>query len=107
MNPNDRRLEIIEILCLRRQETMPNLAHELGVSIETIKRDITILSLSYPIETIRSRYGGGIRIREGYKLNQKFLKPTQQDLLERLRPTLSGEDLATLESIFHDFALNA
>lgn len=107
MNPNERRLEIIEILCLRRQETMPNLANELGVSVPTIKRDITILSLSYPIETIQGRYGGGIKIREGYRLNQKFFKPAQQELLERLRTTLLGEDLATIESILHDFALNA
>lgn len=52
MGPNERRLEIIKILCSRRQETMSNLAHEFEVSIRTIKRDIDTLSLSYPIVTI-------------------------------------------------------
>ena len=106
MGPNERRLEIIEILCIRRQETMFNLAQEFGVSERTIKRDIDTLSLSYPIETIRGN-GGGVKIRNGYTLNQKFLKPAQQELLERLRTTLSGQDLAIMESIFNDFALNA
>ena len=36
---------------------MANLATEFGVSVRTIKNDIDILSLSYPIETIRGRYG--------------------------------------------------
>jgi predicted DNA-binding transcriptional regulator YafY len=61
MGPNERRMEIIEALCRRRQDTMANLAAEFGVSVRTIKNDIDILSLSYPIETIRGRYGGGVR----------------------------------------------
>jgi len=66
MGPNERRMEIIEALCRRRQDTMANLAAEFGVSVRTIKNDIDILSLSYPIETIRGRYGGGVRVADGY-----------------------------------------
>ncbi|MDI3478708.1 MAG: hypothetical protein PWQ59_2233 [Thermoanaerobacterium sp.] len=106
MGPNERRMEIIEVLCKRRQDTMSNLAFEFGVSIRTIKKDIDILSLSYPIETIRGRYGGGVKVADGYYLNRKYLKPKQQELLERLRTSLSGNDLAVMNSILKDFALN-
>lgn len=106
MGPNERRMEIIEVLCRRRQDTMSNLAFEFGVSIRTIKNDIDILSLSYPIETIRGRYGGGVKVADGYYLNRKYLKPEQQKLLEQLRTSLSGNDLAVINSILEDFALN-
>lgn len=107
MTANERRKEIIEVLNKRRQETMKNLAFEFDVTDRTIRNDITELSLSYPIETIRGRYGGGVKLMDGFDVHKRYLKPTQQELLERLRPTFSGEDLATLESILHDFALNA
>ena len=106
MGPNERRQEIMETLCHRRQETMNNLAFEFGVSIRTIRNDIDILSLSYPLETVRVRYGGGVRVMDGFYMNRKYLKPEQRDLLERLGAQLSGKDLAIMNSIFNDFALN-
>ena len=39
MNPWERRQKILEVLCLRRQETTGNLAHEFNVSRGTIRRD--------------------------------------------------------------------
>ena len=86
---------------------MANLAAEFGVTTRTIKNDIDILSLSYPIETIRGRYGGGVRVADGYYLHKKYLKPEQQELLERLSANLSGSDLLVMNSIIKDFALNA
>ena len=62
MGPNERRQKIIELLCLRRRETMGNLAHEFGVSRRTILLDIEVLSCAYPIITMRGKYGGGIKI---------------------------------------------
>lgn len=107
MTATERRKEIMEVLNKRRQETMQNLAFEFAVTDRTIRNDITELSLSYPIETIRGRYGGGVKLMDGYDLHKRYLRPAQQELLEKLRTTLLGEDLATMESIFHDFALNA
>ncbi|MGF7185301.1 putative DNA-binding transcriptional regulator YafY [Desulfitispora alkaliphila] len=106
MGPNERRMKIIEALCRRRQDTMSNLATEFGVSTRTIKNDIDTLSLSYPIETIRGRHGGGVKVTDGYYLNRKYLKPQQQELLERLYTNLSGSDLEVMDSIIKDFALN-
>ncbi|MBU3100695.1 MULTISPECIES: HTH domain-containing protein [Clostridium] len=106
MGPNERRTEIMETLCLRKQETMSNLAFEFGVSIRTIRNDIDLLSLSYPLETIRGRYGGGVRVIDGFYMNRKYLKPEQQAFLERLSTSLSRNDLAMMNSIVKDFALN-
>lgn len=106
MGPNERRMEIIETLCYRRQETMANLAFEFGVSVRTIRNDIDHLSLSYPLETIRGRYGGGVRVMDGFYLDRKYFKPEQQELLQRLSTSLSGSDLAIMNSTFKDFALS-
>jgi predicted DNA-binding transcriptional regulator YafY len=106
MGPNERRMEIMEVLCQRRHDTMKNLAFEFGVTERTIRNDISILSLSYPLETIRGRYGGGVKVMDGFYMNRKYLKPEQKDLLERLSTNLSGEDLSIMNSILKEFALN-
>lgn len=106
MTATERRQKIMELLNVRRQETMQNMAFEFGVSDRTIRNDINELSLSYPIETIRGRYGGGVRLMDGFSLNRKYLNPEQQNLLEKLSAHLSGDDLATMNSIFRDFALH-
>ena len=48
---------------------------------------------------MRGRYGGGVRVADGYYLGRKYLKPNQQELLKRLSENLTGEDLATMNSI--------
>lgn len=105
MGANERRNEIMEVLCRRRRDTMQNLATEFGVSIRTIRNDIDVLSLSYPLETIRGRYGGGVKVMDGFYMNHKYLKPKQQELLKRLSTSLTGSDLAVMNSILKDFAL--
>ena len=63
LKANERRQKILEILCVRRQETMENLAQEFNVTTRTIRNDIEELTLAHPIETVRGRYGGGVRVR--------------------------------------------
>ena len=106
MGANERRQKIMETLCHRRQEIMANLAFEFGVSVRTIRNDIDILSLSYPLETVRGRYGGGVRVMDGFYMNRKYLKPEQRDLLVRLSQNLSGKDLAVMNGILQEFALS-
>lgn len=105
MTPSERRDAIIDVLCKRRQDTVANLAHEFDVSVRTIKYDIEELTLAHPIETIRGRYGGGVRIADGYYAGRKYLKPNQKDLLIKLSDKLSGDDLTIMKSILRDFAL--
>ena len=104
MSPSERRQLLLEVLCRRRQETTENLASEFGVNERTIRRDVEKLTLSYPLETVRGRYGGGIRVADWYRLSRKTLSPEQAALLKRLAPTLQGQDLATMNSILSQFA---
>lgn len=53
MTSNERRNALLEILSMRRFETLENLAFEFGVSKRTIRYDIEILSLTYPIYTVQ------------------------------------------------------
>lgn len=48
LKANERRQKILEILCVRRQETMENLAQEFNVTIRTIRNDIEELTLAHP-----------------------------------------------------------
>ena len=42
MRPNERRAAILDALCVRRQDTVANLAAEFGVNEKTIRRDIEV-----------------------------------------------------------------
>lgn len=106
MTPNERRKAILSALCIRREDTVENLAAEFGVSRRTILYDIEELTTAHPIETIRGRYGGGVKIADGYYVGRKYLKPSQQELLRKLATGLSGKDKEIMDSIFADFALS-
>ena len=71
MSPGERQQKLLEVLCFRRYDTIDNLARELKVSRRTICRDLVVLMCSYPIETVRGRYGGGVKIADGFHLNQR------------------------------------
>lgn len=105
LTASERRETIIELLCIRRKDTISNLAKELCVSSRTIRYDIEILSCTYPLETIKGRYGGGIKVMDGYYLGRNYLKPQQEELLAKILPTLQGEDVDVLKSMLSDFAL--
>lgn len=105
MTPSERREAILNVLCKRRQDTIENLANEFGVSVRTIKYDIEELTLAHPIETVRGRYGGGVKVADGYYIGRKYLKPSQQELLKKLSEQLSGNELEVMNSILRDFAL--
>ena len=104
MDAVERRQQILELLCQRRKDTMQNLAAELGVSERTIRRDVEILTLSYPLETVCGRYGGGVRVADWYHLDRQRMSPKQTALLRRLAADLRGEDLEVMEQILLKFA---
>lgn len=109
MSPSERRQELLEVLCQRRHDTYDNLAQEFNVSKRTICRDVAVLMCSYPIETVCGRFGGGVRVMEGYYRNQKSsihkaLTSKQTVLLRKLRNQLVGDDLETINSILVQFA---
>ena len=103
MNPWERRQKILEVLCLRRQETTDNLAHEFHVSRETIRRDITILTCSYPIETVQGGHGG-VRVADWFHLDRRMLNSDEITFLRRLEGQLDGADREMLDRIIIQFS---
>ena len=60
---------------------------------------------AYPIETVRGRYGGGVKISDGQNPYRSTLTPKQTALLIRLKEQLDGDDLETMKGILLQFAL--
>ena len=94
MNANERRRQILEVLCERRFDTISNLMFEFSVSRATIKRDIQELTLSYPIYTTLGN-GGGVHVVDGYRIGKQYLTKEQKDLLEKIATSKTGEDFNT------------
>ena len=104
MNQMDRREAIKRILETRTSETVAHLAAEFNVCPRTIRYDVDVLSLSHPLETIRGRYGGGVKLPDWYHPTRTTLCPEQVALLKKLAPSLQGDDLAVMNSILSQFA---
>ena len=73
MTASERRNAILEDLCMRRYEKVSNLAFQYGVTTRTIRNDILILSLEYPIYTAKGN-GGGIYVDKNFRLGKVFLE---------------------------------
>ena len=98
MRANERRQAIWHTLCSRRHVTIAYLADEYKISRSTVRDDVDILSLSYPIVTIRGN-GGGIKVADWYQPGEQLLSEAQMDLLLRISKTLSGKDAQIMSSI--------
>lgn len=103
MTASERRMALLEALCLRRHDTRENLAFEFGVSKRTIEYDVQILSANYPIFSVQGK-GGGIYIMEGYELHKKYLTDKQSEVLQELAVTLSEENKLVVLSVLKDFS---
>ena len=104
MSAIERRQLLLEVLCHRRHDTYHNLAYEFNVSRETIRNDVITLMRFYPLETVRGRYGGGVKVSDWFYPGSTSLSPKQFTLLVKLRNQLNGDDLIVLNSILVQFA---
>ena len=104
MTASERRNALLEDLCMRRFEKVSNLAFQYGVTERTIRNDILILSLEYPIYTAKGN-GGGVYVDENFRLGKVFLKSEQQELLEKILPGLDEKDAEVMKSIIKTFGL--
>ena len=89
MSATERRQDLWNRLCQRRQDTIDNLAAEFKVSRRTIMYDIDALTLSYPIETVRGRYGGGVKVSDWYHPTRRTLCPEQVALLKKMATSMT------------------
>lgn len=104
VNANERRKRILEVLNVRRFDTISNLALEFGVSRNTICNDIIILSSSSPIYTQKGGKGG-VYVCDGYKLDKEYLTSSQETLLREIRPSLNTYQKTIMDSILLTFSM--
>lgn len=83
MSTSERRNEIMRILHSRRHETMRRLADELGVTDRTIRTDITVLTVDYPLETLRGN-GGCVKLADWYHPYKNILSGEQRSVLAQM-----------------------
>ena len=91
MTAAERRQAILDALVARRDDKMENLAHEFGVSVRTIQRDIAVLTLSYPVSAYPGRYGGVHITSDTFHLNHPRLNVGEKEMLTELFRPLTGE----------------
>ena len=101
---SERQRELLELISARRFETIPNLAHELGVSRYTIMRDLDEVTSIASFYTVPGRYGGGVYAVDGWYYSRTYLNTDQEALLRALLPGLQPEDRKTMQSILNTFA---
>ncbi len=104
MTAAERRDHIMAKLRSERQTTVTGLMKELGCSARTVRYDIEALTVSgFPLETVRGRYGGGVKLPDWYHPHSLTLSPQQMALLKRVAPSLSLEDQRIMSSILDQF----
>lgn len=93
-----------EYLSAKRKVTYRELADEYGITRRTAMRDIEILTLSVPLETVPGN-GGGVKVMDGWYSNRLYMSEDQKLLLIELRETLTGKKREIMESILTDFIM--
>lgn len=99
----ERRRQLIVRIYERQQDTIGNLAFEFGVSSHTIRNDIRVLELEYPIYT-RMGAGGGVFILDSSRLQQRWLTVHQRELLMDVCSVLDDERALLMKSIIGGLA---
>ena len=98
----ERRQQVLEFVVSKRHTFLKEISNEFGVSFSTARRDVQILSCSYPIYTSPGG-DGGIYTVPGYRLGMKYLTEEQASLLEKISHNLVGEDLNTMNCILKTY----
>ena len=101
----ERRKEIIDVMNVRRHDTVFNLAFEFCVNEKTIRRDIEVLSIDYPLYTTCGRHGGGVHMMDDRYVGRRYMSDKQEELLQRLLPTLGADDAETARGILKAFVV--
>ena len=89
---------MIAALYERHNDAVGNRAFEFDVSFHTIRNDIRVLELEYPIDT-RMGAGGGMFILDSSRLQQRWLTVRQRELLMDVCSVLDDEQALLMRSI--------
>ena len=104
MTKTDRQREILTILSTRRYAKIVQLAEELGVSHDTIKRDLDELTSSASFTIESGRYGGGVYASDGWYYSKTYLTNDQEAKLRSMLSRLQPEDQKTIQDVLTAFA---
>ncbi len=99
MLADERRTRLWLIVFRRKKVTVSELAEELHVSIRTIKYDLAGMIKFYPIDTVRGRYGGCVRLQDCKYAMKGPLTNEQIDFLINKWSEMQGEDFKIMEGI--------
>lgn len=108
MQPVERHMKILKILCQRRFENIKNLSHEFGVSERTIRRDLELLSLDHAIYTKKGKYGG-IYTLDTFNMDRMYMEQYELDVLKKISSALRNskilnhEEKDILDNIIFDY----
>ncbi len=89
---------MIATLYERHNDIVGNRAFEFDASFHTIRNDIRVLELKYPIYT-RMSAGGGVFILDSSRLQQRWLTVEQRELLMDVCSALDDERALLMKSI--------
>lgn len=89
---------MIATLYERHNDIVGNRAFEFDASFHTIRNDIRVLELKYPIYT-RMGAGGGVFILDSSRLQQRWLTVRQRELLMDVCSALDDERALLMKSI--------
>lgn len=89
---------MIATLYERHYDIVGNRAFEFDASFHTIRNDIRVLELKYPIYT-RIGAGGGVFILDSSRLQQRWLTVHQRELLMDVCSALDDERALLMKSI--------
>ena len=89
---------MIATLYERHNDIVGNRAFEFDASFHTIRNDIRVLELKYPIYT-RMGTGGGVFILDSSRLQQRWLTVEQRELLMGVCSVLDDERALLMKSI--------
>ncbi len=95
MEAFERRMEIVRVLCIRRHDTIPNLANEFEVSKKTIRRDIHDLSFRFPIYTQCGPHGG-VFVMPEFSMLRMYMKESEIAILTKLLYAVEEEQICNL-----------
>lgn len=94
---------MIATLYERHNDIVGNRAFEFDASFHTIRNDIRVLELKYPIYT-RIGAGGGVFILDSSRLQQRWLTVHQRELLMDVCSVLDDERVLLMKSIIDGLA---
>lgn len=93
----ERRRRLITTLYERQNDIVGNLLLSI-VSSHTIRNDIRVLELEYPIYT-KMGAGGGVFVLDSSRLQQRWLTVRQRELLMNVCDALDDEQVLLMKSI--------